>query len=90
MSENKKQGNAQIPREAIKGAADTNANISATCMSMEQILDNSEKEVKFKTEATNTTKYDLIKNKEIIEKVEKALSGIKAYDNNQKRKGVDR
>ena len=78
MSENKKQGNAQIPREAIKGAADKNAKLKVTSISSEQIKLEGEWE-KYKTEVTNQHIRETIKSTDLEQG-----SSIKAYDNKEK------
>ena len=78
MSKIKKQGNAQIPREAIKGAAGIDAKFHLTSVSKEQILANSMKE-----------EYEmLITNKNVRENIRSTDldlgSKIKAYTNKEK------
>ena len=78
MSENKKQGNAQIPREAIKGAADKDAKFNVTSISSEQIKLEGEWE-KYKTEVTNQHVREMIKSTDLVQG-----SSIKVYINKEK------
>ena len=77
MSENKKQGNAQIPREAISGAAGQNAQFYVASISNEQILENSLNDT-YETKVTNQYMRD-IKSIDLQQG-----SVIKAYDNEPK------
>ena len=74
MSENKKQGNTQIPREAIKGAAGYDAKYRILGLSNEQILKLGEIE-EYKTVVTNQHVRDIVSTDLM------AGSTIKAYNN---------
>jgi hypothetical protein len=84
MTPNKKERNTQIPIEAIKGAAEKEANFMVAGISCEKMKESQRKQSE-KTKDTNHVSYESIKPEELDIGV-----AIKAYNNTSKKQENDR